>query len=102
VHGQHELQGHLLHGQHEHWVKLLHSTVVQGRVKVASVALALFSLLATCVVFWSAVLFSPERMYITLDSSTCTSYPNLKRYKCIWRFGKATGLHELSSFLLSQ
>jgi hypothetical protein len=36
VHGQHELQGHLLHGQHEHWVKLLHGTVVQGRVKVVS------------------------------------------------------------------
>jgi hypothetical protein len=71
---------------------------------------ALFSLLATCVVFWSyrrrdivntAVLFSPERMYITLDSSTCTSYPSLKRHKYIWRFCKATGLHELSSFLLS-
>jgi hypothetical protein len=26
----------LLHGQHEHWVKLLHGTVVQGRVKVVS------------------------------------------------------------------
>ncbi len=36
MHGQHELQGHLLHGQHEHWVKLLHGTLVQGRVKVAS------------------------------------------------------------------
>jgi len=36
VSGQHELQGHLLHGQHEHWVKLLHGTVVQGRVKVVS------------------------------------------------------------------
>jgi hypothetical protein len=36
VHGQHELQGHLLHGQHEHWVKLLHGTVVQGRVNIAS------------------------------------------------------------------
>jgi len=36
VHGQHELQGHLLHGQHEHWVKLLHGTLVQGRVKVVS------------------------------------------------------------------
>jgi hypothetical protein len=47
-------------------------------------------------------MFSPERMYITLDSSACTSYPSLKRYKCIWGFGKATGLHELSSFLLSQ
>ncbi len=75
------------------------------------VALALSSLLATCVEFWShrcrdivntAVMFSPERMYITLDSSTCTSYPSLKRYKCIWRFGKATDLHELSSFSLSQ
>ncbi len=71
------------------------------------VALALSSLLATCVVFWShrrrdivntAVMFSPESMYITLDSSTCTSYPSLKRYKCIWRFGKATGLHELIHF----
>ncbi len=59
------------------------------------VALALSSLLATCVVFWShrrcnivntAVMFSPERMYITLDSSACKSYPSLKRYKCIWRF----------------
>ncbi len=46
-------------------------------------------------------MFSPERMYITLDSSACTSYPCLKRHKCIWRFGKATGLHELSSFLFS-
>ena len=36
MHGQHELQGHLLHGQHEHWVKLLHGTLVQGRVKVVS------------------------------------------------------------------
>ena len=36
VHGQLELQGHLLHGQHEHWVKLLHGTLVQGRVKVVS------------------------------------------------------------------
>ncbi len=77
------------------------------------VALALFCLLATCVVFWShrrrdivntTVLFSPDRkrMYITLLSSACTSYPSLKRYKCIWWFGKATCLHELSSFLLSQ
>jgi hypothetical protein len=76
------------------------------------VALALFSLLATCVVFrshqrrdigYTAVIFLPERMYITLDSSVCTSYPSLKRHKCLWRwFGKATGLHELSSFLLSQ
>ncbi len=70
---------------------------------------ALFSLWATCVVFWShrrrdivytAVMFSPERMYIILDSSTCTSYPSLKRHKYICRFCKATGLHELSSFLL--
>jgi hypothetical protein len=69
------------------------------------VALALFSLLSTCVVFWShrrrdivytAVMFSPESMYITLDSSACTSHPNLKRYKCIWRFGKVTVLHQLS------
>ncbi len=78
------------------------------------VALALFSLLATCVVFWShrrrdigyvgytAVIFLPESMYITLDSSACTSSPSLKRHKCLWRFCKATGLHELSSFLLSQ
>ncbi len=75
------------------------------------VALALLSLLATCMVFWShrrrdigytAVIFLPERMYITLDSSTCTSYPGLKRHKCLWQFGKAFGLHELSSFLLSQ
>jgi hypothetical protein len=60
-------------------------------------ALALSSLLATCVVFWShrrrdigytAVMFSPERMYITLDSGACTSYPSLKRYKCIWRLAK--------------
>ena len=29
-------------------------------------------------------------------------YCSLKRHKCLWRFGKATGLHELSSFLLSQ
>ncbi len=72
---------------------------------------ALPCLLSTCVVFWShrrrdivntAVMFSPERMYITLDSSACTSYPSLKRYQFIWRFSKATGLHELSSFLLSQ
>ncbi len=72
---------------------------------------AQFSLLATCVVFWShrrrdivytAVMFSPERMYITLDSSACTSYLSLKMHKCIWRFVKVTGLHELSSFLLSQ
>ena len=50
------------------------------------VTLALFSLLATCVVFWShrrrdigytAVIFLPERMYITLDSSASTSYPSL-------------------------
>jgi hypothetical protein len=50
------------------------------------IARALSSLLATCVVFWShrrrdivytAVMFSPERMYITLDSSACTSYPCL-------------------------
>jgi hypothetical protein len=69
------------------------------------VALALHSLLSTCVVFWShrrrdivytAVMFSPERMYITLDSSACTSHPSLKRYKCIWRFGKVTVLHQLS------
>ncbi len=62
------------------------------------VAPARFSLLATCVVFWShrcrdigytAVIFLPERMYITLDSSACTSYPSLKRHKCLWRFGKA-------------
>ena len=75
------------------------------------VALALFSLSSTCVVFWShrhrdigytAVMFLPERMYITLDSSASTSHPSLKRHKCIWGFGKATGLHELSSFLLSQ
>jgi hypothetical protein len=75
------------------------------------VAPALSSLLATCQEFWflrshdigyTAVLFSPERMYVTLDSSACTSYPGLKRHKCIWRFGKTTGLHELSSFLLSQ
>jgi hypothetical protein len=73
------------------------------------VAPALFSLLATCVVFWShrrreivytAVMFSPESMYITLDSSACTSSPSLKRHKCILQFGKATGLHELSLFLL--
>ncbi len=72
---------------------------------------ALSSLLSTCVVFWShrrrdivytAVMFLPERMYITLDSSVSTSHPGLKRHKCIWGFGKATGLHELSSFLLSQ
>jgi hypothetical protein len=49
-----------------------------------------------------AVIFLPERMYMTLDSSACTSYPSLQRHKCLWRFGKATGLHELSSFLLSQ
>ncbi len=75
------------------------------------VALALSSLLSTCVVFWShrrrdigytAVIFLPERMYIILDSSACTSYPYLKRHKCLWRFGKATGLRWLSSFLLSQ
>jgi hypothetical protein len=75
------------------------------------VALALSSLLSTCVVFWShrrrdigytAVIFLPERMYIILDSSACTSYPSLKRHKCLWRFGKATGLRWLSSFLLSQ
>ncbi len=51
---------------------------------------------------YTAVIFLPESMYITLDSSTCTSYPSLKRHKCLWQFGKATGLHELSSFLLSQ
>ncbi len=75
------------------------------------IARAQYTLLATCVVFWShrrrdivytAVRFSPERMYITLDTCTCTSYPCLKRHKCIWRFGKATGLHELGSFLPSQ
>ncbi len=62
------------------------------------VALALFSLISTCVVFWShrrrdigytAVMFLPERMYITLDSSASTSHPSLKRHKCIWGFGKA-------------
>ncbi len=71
---------------------------------------ALCGLLATCVVFWShrrrdivytAVMFSPESMYITLDCSACTSYPSLKRHKYIWRFCKATGFHDLSSFLLS-
>ncbi len=75
------------------------------------VALVLYSLLATCEVFWShrrrdigytAVIFLPERMYMTLDSSASTSYPILKRHKCLLRFGKATGLHQLSSFLLSQ
>ncbi len=75
------------------------------------VALALLSLLATCVVFWShrrrdivytAAMFSPERMYMTLDGSASTSYPSLQRHKCIYRCGKATGLHQLSSFLLSQ
>ncbi len=75
-------------------------------INLTYVARALSSLLATCVVFWShrrrvveytAVMSSPERMYITLDSSACTSYPSLKR-----RFGKTTGLQELSSFLLSQ
>jgi hypothetical protein len=57
------------------------------------VAPALSSLLSTCVVFWShgrrvvectAVMFSPERMFITLDSSACTSYPSLKRHKWIY------------------
>jgi hypothetical protein len=68
-------------------------------------------LLSTCVMFWSLrrrvveytpAKFSPESMYITTDSSASTSYPSLKRHKCIWWFGKATGLHELSSFLISQ
>ncbi len=90
------------------WCHLNHGGTWSNR---SYVALALSSLWATCVVFWShrrrdivntAVMFSPERMYITLDGSACTSYPSLKRYKCIWRFCKATGLHELSSFLLSQ
>ena len=72
------------------------------------VALALSSLLATCVVFWShqrrdigytAVMFSPERMYITQDSSACISYPSLKRHKCIWGLGKANGLL-ISSFTI--
>ncbi len=56
------------------------------------VAPALSSLLSACVVFWShqrrvveytAVMFSPERMYIPLDSSECTSYPSLKRHKLL-------------------
>jgi hypothetical protein len=34
----------LLHGQHEHWVKLLHGTVVQGRVKVVSQKTTQFSI----------------------------------------------------------
>jgi hypothetical protein len=72
---------------------------------------ALCSLLSTCQEFWylrsrdigyTRAMFSPESMYITLDSSACTSYPSLKRHKCIWRFGKAIGLHQLVQFLLSQ
>ncbi len=54
------------------------------------------------VTFWyTGAMFSPESMYITLESSASMSYPSLKRHKCIWRFGKAIGLHQLSSFLLS-
>ncbi len=87
---------------------IIHGGTWSNRTYVAP---AQFSLLATCEVFWShrrrdigytAIIFLPERMYITLDSSACTSYPSLKRHKCLWQFGKATGLHELSSFLLSQ
>ncbi len=43
---------------------------------------------------------TPSTVYIS-HSSASTSYPSLERYKSIWRFGKAIGLHQLSSFLLS-
>jgi hypothetical protein len=54
VHGQHELQGHLLHGQHEHWVKLLHGTVVQGRVNIAS----------WYVYSWSKIILPPTDVFL--------------------------------------
>jgi len=62
VHGQHELQGHLLHGQHEHWVKLLHGTVVQGRVNIASL---------TC-----PCTRCPATVRPGVSSSPCISGPN--------------------------
>ncbi len=72
---------------------------------------ALHCLLSTCVVFWTlprhvveytSAKFLPESMYLSPDSSASMSYPGLLRHRCIRWFGKATGLHQLSSFLLSQ
>ncbi len=57
-------------------------------------------MLSTCKEFWCLrmcdIRCTPTIFYV---HNTTVHYPSLKRHKCIWQFGKSTGLHELSSFL---